>query len=282
MLMRTLLLSTLAAMPLAALAESNSPWLPIPGQVLLGVNHTEQSGTDAYIGSKQLPLSAITGGGASNYKRSTTAVRVDYGLSDAFSLDAAVTFGTVKVGAADKDSGRGDSVLGLRYRVLDEYEDPALPTLTLRAAAILKGSYEGARLAAIGKGSNGSEFSVVLGKQLNPIFSLWAEAGLQKRSDNVPTAQFYEVGARARFSPQWSASLGYISKKFDGNLDIGGPGFSPARFQQVQEERGVVKLGLGYAFASNQGVALNLAKTNSGRNTVKDDRAAGLSYTVAF
>ena len=279
---RNLFVSALAALPLLALAESNSPWLPIPGQLSLGLNHTEQSGKDAYIGSMQLPLSAITGGGASKYKRSTSSLRVDYGLSDSLALDASIGYAKVKVGAADNDSGGTDSTLGLRWRVLDEYENPALPTLTLRGAAIFKGSYDGARLASVGKDANGFEAAVVLGKQIIPALALWAEVGIQNRSDNVPNATFYEIGARFRFAPAWNASLGYGSKKFGGNLDIGGPGFSPARFQEVREERGVVKLGIGYAFAGNQGLALNLAKTTSGRNTVKDDQAVGLSYTIAF
>ena len=282
MQLRTLLVSTLAALPMLALAEGNSPWLPIPGQYALGLNHTEQSGNDAYIGDTQLPLSAITGGAASKYKRATTTLRLDYGLSDALAFDAAIGYAKVKVGAADSDSGMTDSTLGLRWRLLDEYENPALPTLTLRAAAILKGNYDGARLASVGKGANGFEAAVVLGKQIIPALGLWAEVGVQKRSANVPSATFYELGARYRFAPKWSASLGYSDKKFGGDLDIGGPGFSPARFQEVREERGVVKLGVGYAFARNQGLALNLAKTTSGRNTVKDDQVIGLSYAIAF
>ena len=279
---RHLLLSTLVALPMVAFAEGDSPWLPIPGQFSLGLNHTEQSGDNAYIGNKLLPLTAITGGAASRYKRATTTLRLDYGLSDALSFDATIGFAKVKVGAADNDSGMTDSTLGLRWRVLDEYEDPALPTLTLRGAAILKGNYDGARLASVGKDANGFEVAIVLGKQITPTFALSGEVGVQNRSDNVPNAIFYELAARYRFAPQWSASLGYSNKKFGGNLDIGGAGFSPARFQQVREERGVVKAGVGYAFASNQGVALNLAKTTSGRNTVKDDQAIGLSYTFAF
>ena len=99
----------------------------------------------------------------------------------------------------------------------------------------------------------------------------------------MPNATFYEVGARYRFAPSWSASLAYGAKKYSGNLNIGGPGFSPARFQEVRAERELIKLGLGYAFASNQGLALNYAKVQSGgRNTVKDDPIIGLSYTVAF
>jgi hypothetical protein len=98
----------------------------------------------------------------------------------------------------------------------------------------------------------------------------------------VPTARFFEVGARYRLAPQWSASLGYSNKKYGGSLDIGGPGFTPDRFQDVRAERGVIKLGAGYALAGNQGVALNLARVVSGRNTVKDDQVIGLSYTFAY
>ena len=279
---RHLLLSILAALPLVAFAEGDSPWLPIPGQFSLGLNHTEQSGDNAYIGGTLLPLTAITGGAASKYKRAATTLRLDYGLSDALSFDASIGYAKVKVGAADNDSGTTDSALGLRWRVLDEYENPALPTLTLRVAAILKGNYDGARLAGLGNAANGYEVAIVLGKQLTSTFSLWGEVGLQDRSNNVPNATFYELAARYRFAPQWSASLGYSNKKYGGDLDIGGPGFTPARFQEVRAERTVAKFSLGYAFAANQGVALNLAKTTSGRNTVKDDQAVGLSYAFAF
>ena len=282
MKIQTVLVATALVLPLAAAAESDSPWLPIPGDVSLSLNHTTQSGDDAYIGSTQRPLTAVTGGGASKYKRSATQVRLGYGLSDAVALDASLAYGQVKVGAADRDSGRLDSVVGASWRVLDEYERPGLPTLTLRAAAILKGGYSGARLAALGNNQNGVELSVLLGKEVAASLALWLQIGVQDRSGAVPNANFYEIGARWRFAPQWSASLGYSDKKYGGNLDIGGPGFSPARFQDVRAERGVVKLGIGYAIARNQGLALNLAQTKSGRNTVKDDQIVGLSYTFAF
>lgn len=279
---QTLLAAAAMALPLSALAEGDSPWLPIPGAFSFTLNQTEQSGKDAYIGESKVPLSAITGGAASKYKRSTTNLRLGYGLSDAVSLDAVLGHGRVKVGAADKDSGLTDSVLGINWRVLDEFERPGLPTLTLRGAAILKGNYDGARLAAVGNDQNGVEVAVILGKQITPSLALWAELGAQDRSGSVPTAVFYEFGARYRFAPAWSASLGYSGKKYGGDLDIGGPGFTPTRFQEVRAERGVAKLGVGFAFAANQGVALNFARVVSGRNTVNDDQIIGFSYTLGF
>lgn len=282
MKLRSLLAAVVALSPAAVLAEGASPWLPIPGQFSLGVNHTEQSGDSAYIGNMKLPLSAITGGAASTYRRATTQLRLGYGVSDAVALDATVGYGKVRVGAADSSSGEADSTIGVSWRVLDEFERPGLPTVTLRGAAIIKGNYDGARLAAIGNDENGFELSVLVGKELTPALALWAELGVQDRSGAVPKATLFEVNARYRFAPQWSATAGYSSKKYGGDLDIGGPGFSPARFQEVRAERGVAKLGIGYAFAGNQGVALNLAKALSGRNTVKDDQIVGLSYTFAF
>ena len=279
---KILLAAAIVALPTAVWAEGASPWLPIPGQWTLGVSHTEQSGDAAYIGSTQVPLAAITGGAASKYTRATTQVRLGYGVSDSLALDATLGYGKVRVGAADRSSGSADSVLGLSWRVLDEYARPGVPTVTLRGAAILKGDYDGARLAAIGNDEDGLDLSLLVGKEVATGLALWAELGVQNRSGAVPNARYLELGARYRFAPGWSANVGYSDKKYGGDLDIGGPGFTPARFQEVRAERGVARLGVGYGFASNQGVALSLAKTVSGRNTVKDDQIVGLAYTFGF
>ena len=279
---RTLLSLALVASPLLALAESNSPWLPIPGQVSASIGYVTQKAEEAYIGDKKLAVSAITGGGASRYDRTSTKLRVDYGLTDSVALDAAISTGTASVGGADKDSGSTDSVIGVRWRVIDEYEQPGIPTVTLRAAAIIKGNYQGARLAALGKAANGIEASVIVGKQLTPAIAAYGELGLLNYSNNVPNATFYELGTQIRISPGWSTSLAYTNKKFGGDLDIGGPGFTPARFQQVREERSLIKFGVNFAFAANQGIALNYAIVTNGRNTVKDNSILGISYTYGF
>ena len=279
---RTLLSLALMAAPLLALAEGNSPWLPIPGQISASIGYVTQKADEAYIGTTKLAVSAITGGAATKYDRSSTKLRVDYGLTDSVALDAALSFGSTSVGGADKDSGATDSVIGLRWRVLDEYEQPSMPTVTLRGAAIIKGSYQGARLAALGKAANGFEASIIVGKELTPAIAAYGELGLLSYSNNVPNATFYEIGTRIRVAPGWSTSVAYTNKKFAGDLDIGGPGFTPARFQQVREERSLVKLGVNFAFAANQGVALSYAMVTNGRNTVKDNSILGISYTYGF
>lgn len=283
MRIQALIATSVLAFPLTALAEGDSPWLPIPGQLLLGVNHTHQSAKDAYIGDTKVSISNITSGAASTFKRTTTSFSLNYGLSDAVSLDATLGYGKVDAGAADDDSGMLDSVVGAKWRVLDEFEAPMLPTVTLRAALIINGNYNGARLAGLGNDANGYELAAIMGKQLTSELALWGELGFQDRSSDVPSATFVELGARYRVAPQWSTSIGYAAKRYAGSLDIGGTGFTADRFQQVKEERNVAKLSVGYAIAGNQGVALNLARVvGDGRNTNNDNQIIGVSYTYGL
>jgi hypothetical protein len=270
-----------ASLPALAAAQSASPWLPIPQSGTVGINYVSQSGTDAYVGDKLPPISDITSGAASNYKRQNLGLNFAYGFSDAFSLDVALGRAKVKVGGADNDSGWADSKLAFNWRVIDEYERRSAPTLTLRAALIINGGYDGAKLAAIGKAASGIEVSALIGRQITNSFKVWGGIGFEKRSD-IPSARFVDLNAAYSALPGLSLSVGYTNKQYSGNLEIGGPGFSPAKFQQVKEERSTARVGVAYAVASNQSIALSFGKALKGRNTVKDDRIIGLSYSVGF
>ena len=270
------------ALPALSQAQSNSPWLPIPGGGSVGLSYTTQRAGTAYVGTQELPISAITGGGAQRYNRTAYGFNLSYGLTDAVSLDASIGGGSVKVGGADNSSGQTDTVLGANWRVLDEYESRGLPTVTLRAVAIISANYDGARLGALGKAANGYGLSVLVGKQIGSAFRVWGGLGLEDRSKGVPNAVFVDLNGAYSVTPQLALSVGYTSKKFGGNLDIGGPGFSPALFQNVREERQTARIGMSYAIAGNQSVALNLGKVTGGRNTVKDDLVVGLGYSFGF
>lgn len=271
-----------AGLPALSQAQSNSPWLPIPGSGSIGLSYANQRADTAFIGDKNLPISGITNGGARRYNRTAYGLSAGYGLTDAVSLDASIGEGSVKVGAADKSSGQTDTVLGANWRVLDEYESRGLPTVTLRAVAIISGGSDGGRLGALGKAASGYGLSVLVGKQLGSAFRVWGGLGLEDRNKGVPNAVFIDLNGAYSVTPQIALSVGYTSKKFGGKLDIGGPGFSPALFQNVREERETARLGVSYAIAGNQSISLNLGKVISGRNTVKDDLVAGLGYSYGF
>lgn len=279
--MRKIISLAALSLPLIATAEGGSPWLPIPGELALTLNYSQQSGDEAYIADQKVPIRAITGGASSEYERSTTSVLLSYGISDNLALDAIIGYGDVDAGA-DSDNGIVDTTIGLSWRLVDEFVQPSAPTVTLHGTYILKGNYDGGRLAALGNDENGYELALLLGKQLTDTVAVSAEVGYQDRSGDIPNARFYSVGASYQIADKWSTSLTYTNKDYSGNLDIGGPGFDPSRFQEVNAERELVKLGLSYAFAYNQGVAVTLGQVIDGRNTVIDDEVFGVSYTYAF
>lgn len=279
---RAALAAALATAAFGAAAQSNSPWLPIPGSGSINAGYVNQKGDDAYIGDRKLPISAITGGAAQRYKREATTLKFTYGLADAVSLDASVSYAKTRVGAADNSSGLGDSVIGVNWRVLDEFERRNLPTVTLRVSGIINGNYDGARLAALGKDANGYGLSVLVGRQFTPKFSVWGGLGFEDRDNGVPNATFIDVNAAYAILPRLSLAAGYTNKKFGGDLDIGGRGFTPAAFQRVKEERETVRLGLSYAIAGKQTVGLSFGKAISGRNSVKDDAIIGVNYSFGF
>lgn len=264
-------------------AQSFSPWLPIPGSGSASVGYVSQSGDTAYVmGDTEAPISGITGGGANRYKRDALSINLGYGISDALSVDARLGYAEAQVGAADNSSGLDDVTVGLNWRVLDEYSNPDAPTVTLRVAGIVGGDYDGARLAAIGKDASGIQMAAIVGRQVTPALGLWGSVGFESRNRNVPTATFFDLNAAYSVTPALGVSVGYSNKRFGGDLDIAGPGFSPDLFQQVSEERATVRLGVSYAIAGNQSVSLNLGRLVSGSNTVKDDRIIGVGYSIGF
>lgn len=271
----------ISALPLAAVAEGTSPWLPAPGQLTLGLGYTKQNADTTYIGTQKLSVSEITGGVSDEYIVDTTSVQLNYGISDSLSLDAVMSYAEVDAGATDSSNGLADSVIGIQWRVTDEYFNLGLPSIALRAAAIISGDYESNRFAAIGKAANGVELAVIAGKQLSPIFSMWGEVGYQNRDSSVPDATYFNVNAGISFTSTLSGSVGFSRKKYGGDLDISDPEFT-GEFAETREERYVIKLGLNYAFAENQGLSFNLGKSTAGRNGVKDDRILSVAYSYGF
>jgi hypothetical protein len=272
----------IAIIPTMSQAQSVSPWLPIPGSGTITLGYIDQSADSAYIGDKKLPVSGITGGAASKYKRSSFGLNFNYGLSDSLSIDGTLARGKVKVGAADNSSGLLDTVIGLNWRVVDEYETRNAPTVTLRLTGILNGDYDGAKLAALGKDANGFGLNAIVGRQFSSTLRAWGGIGYENRSKAVPNAVSFDANIGYRVLPALDLTAGYVSKKYDGTLDIGGAGFSPAAFQRVKEQRQIAKIGASYSIAGNQSVGVSLAKVLDGRNTVKDNRIVGVNYSYGF
>jgi hypothetical protein len=274
------LAAAIIALPAAAFAEG-SPYLPIPGSGQLTAGFVNQSGEDFYVGKTKNKA-------PSKIKFNNLSLNAQYGLTDELSIDGTFNYARSSFAAPAgfgppiaNESALGDTTFGVKWRVIDEFEAKSLPTLTLRAGAIIKGTYKTNRFNSINDGASGVELSALLGKYLTPSLSVSGELGYRTRNNSVPSDVFGAINLNYSVNSMLSGFIGYNAVRSNGDLDIGAPGFSPARFQQVREDRNVVQVGVGYNVAPNVSLGLSYGKVTNGRNTIKDD-IIGLSVSTPF
>jgi hypothetical protein len=241
----------------------NSVWLPAPGSGNVSLSYVEQEADRFYIGESEMSLPFGT------IKNKTFTLGAQFGLTDALALDAKLPSAR-RTSGLGKDSGIGDARLGITYRFVDEFETRGAPSVGLRLGAIIKGNYETQRPDSIGDGTSGVEASILIGKKLGPV-GLSAELGVRDRNKGVPNETFFNVSANFAIGGGFAANVGFSDTRSSGNLDIGGPGFDPSKFQQVKEERQIVSAGVSYAVTRGISLSGNVGRVIDGRNTQKAD-----------
>ena len=270
--MKSINFATLTAVATVAVAlaypalthAQNSVWLPAPGSGSVGLSYLSQEADRFYIGGSLMTLPFGT------IKIKTTTLAAQYAIADGFAVDAKLPFAQRSSGLGS-DSGTGDARVGVTWRFVDEFEKRSLPTVAVRAGAIIAGNYQTFRPDSIGDGASGYEVSLLVGRYLTPSFGIRGEVGIRDRNRGVPNQTFLSVGADLRITPSLSGSVGFSSIRNSGNLDIGGPGFTPLRFQQVAEKRNFINAGLSYSVTERISINGNIGKVTSGRNTSKND-----------
>ena len=270
--MKSINFATLTAVATVAVAiavpalthAQNSVWLPAPGSGSVGLSYLSQEADRFYIGGSLMTLPFGT------IKIKTTTLAAQYAIADGFAVDAKLPFAQRSSGLGS-DRGTGDARVGVTWRFVDEFEKRSLPTVAVRAGAIIAGNYQTFRPDSIGDGASGYEVSLLVGRYLTPSFGVRGEVGIRDRNRGVPNQTFLSVGADLRITPSLSGSVGFSSIRNSGNLDIGGPGFTPLRFQQVAEKRNFINAGLSYSVTERISINGNIGKVTSGRNTSKND-----------
>ena len=256
-------MATALAFPTMGHAQ-NSVWLPAPGSGSVGLSYLSQEADRFYIGGNLMALPFGT------IKIKSTTLAAQYAVADGFAVDAKIPFAR-RTSGLGSDSGIGDARLGVTWRFVDEFEKRGLPTVAVRAGAIIAGNYQTQRPDSIGDGASGYEVSLLVGRYLTPDFGVRGEVGIRDRNRGVPNQTFVSVGADLRITPSLAGSVGFSSIRNSGNLDIGGPGFTPLRFQQVAEKRNFINAGLSYSVTERVSINGNIGKVTSGRNTSKND-----------
>lgn len=266
----------------SSVQAASNPWLPEPGSLNTVLSYVFQTADSLYMGNAKDTL-------PTDLDQHTVSAYLEYGLTDSITLDARLGYAVsdfLKTGAdgsspfAASLDGLTDTNLGIRWRVLDELtNDPV--TVTLRAAGIIEGTYRTGALNAIGDGASGGEFSALIGRYFENGISLSAEVGYRVRSSPVPDEFFSNLRAGYAITSKLGIGFSYQVAESLSGLDIGGPGFSPARFPALNEDSQVFGVDLSYRVTPKAFVSVNYGKTITGRNT-SDQHIVGINLGYSF
>lgn len=258
---------SLALAPVAANAAS--PWLPAAGEHQASLSYVQQEADEFFAGDAQMPL-------PTDLELQTVQVDYAYGINDRLALD-------VRAGWAESDflvdpvlapqgglDGATDARVGLRWLAFDQLDGRAF-TLTLSAAALIAGDYDTGAITAIGDGENGFEVSILTGRVWDSGLSWQSELGFRARGGEVPDEWFFSRTVGYSFNDRLSARVGWNSVDSRGDLDIGGPGFSPARFPEVEEDYDQWSIGVSFGLTDSIAASLDYGRKYDGRNTARSD-----------
>lgn len=268
--MALMLAAPTLALPPSAWAADGSPWLSEPGTGHLGISYVKQSADKFYRASTKVP----TPGDGEDLQQGTVWLNGNYALADAWAVDLQLGWaksdfimGPGIPTTDDSFDGLVDANIGVTWRAVDELEWDNLPSVAFRAAAIIAGNYETGQINSLGDGGDGFEVSVILGKFLSDRVGVSAEFGYRNRSNGIPENYFTNLSGFLLVNEQLSLGLDYRRVDSESGLDIGGPGFSPDRFPELQEENQLLGGRLFFNASPNLTLAVFYAAVVDGRNT---------------
>ncbi len=259
-------------------AADSSPWLPIPKSGTLGLSYVSEDAETFYRGeeNRDLPFAGL--------EQQSIYLSASYGLIDHIALDLQAVHVSVSgdapspPGPPDAD-GWSDVRFGATWRFLDEYANPSVPSMALRFGYTFAGDYTSTLPTSVGDGADAIEASFLLGKIFDNRFAFLAEVGYRNRSDDVPNEIFINAKAFVLVTERLILNAQMHQTRASGNLDIGGPGFSPARFPETTED--IERFGIGAELNATPalGLGLHWFKVTDGRNTAEFDTiAATITY----
>ena len=251
---------------------NTSPWLPIPKTLEFSITRVSQESTKFHRGTelRDLPFGS--------FNQDTTWIGVKYGLSDKLALDFRGGASSLDAGALGESDDLNDMSFGVTRSILDEIEH-GMVSVSFRIGAILAGSYDVGQPNSIGDGEDAIEATVALGKAVTDHIAFAVDAGLKFASGDVPTETLLNAGLHFQANDRFGIYGQFQTKKSNGDLDIGGTGFTPAGFPETAEEYSRFRLGAGVSIMPELRLDLSIYDTRSGRNTADFD---AVSLTFAY
>ena len=249
---------------------SGSAWLPAPGEGSVTLSYVWQNADEFYAGStkESTPL-------GEDLTQQTVWVDAEYGLSDSIAIDfrAGLARGSFVEEAppakADDENGLTDINLGVTWRVVDEVVSSG-PSIAFRLGGIKSGSYDTGYINSIGDGADGVEFSGIIGKFITDNIAVSGEAGYRYRND-IPNNVFVNLSGGILLMDRLGVSVNYELTNAESGLDVGGPGFSPDRFPETEEDIHVLGSALSLTLSEQVNLGASYGRVIDGRNTAASD-----------
>ena len=267
----------------ASAFAQGSPWIAEPRTGSITISYGHQAATEFYRADVKGP----TPGDGANLSQTTGWIDVNYAITDAIAVDLRSGLGRSHipgpVGPTPEESFSGlvDTNISLTWRVVDELVMDGAPSVAIRAGVIAAGGYDTGYINSLGDGGNGFETSVLVGK-FGDRFGVSGEIGYRARSNNVPSDTFVNLAGFFPVNDRITVAADYrMVNGSDSGLDIGGPGFSPDRFPELQEDAQL--LGGRVLAAINDSISVSgfYGQIIGGRNTAASG-ILGLGITYSF
>jgi hypothetical protein len=176
-----------------------------------------------------------------NVRISAGSLVLEYGITDRLTVDLSSGFGKLgrhkifdryaglqQTPESPDKYGILDSRLGIRYKIIDEYDSKYkwMPTISVRAGGIKKGDYD-RNPQSLGDGASGGEVNLYFAKD----FDVWGlgtlgDVGYRKRENPVPDDILYYGALYKKFLESFFLTIG-------GRGQIGQGGYAYADPRQA-------------------------------------------------
>jgi hypothetical protein len=215
---------------------------------------------------------------------------VEYGIRKRWAADFQTGFTDLATraysdppGIARHTRGLMDTTFGVRYEIWRESEEQScyLPTLTVRAGGIYRGSYQKSFPYAPGNGGVGLETSVLMLKDFHwNGLGAYATSGYRAIRSGGPDQYFGTVGVSQYFRGA-TLNAGYRHQQSLGGGDVGGFGDMVEYTGEEREVNEQFEAGIGYTDQHARRWQFYFEHNFAGRNT-GDKYVYGIYLTLPF
>jgi hypothetical protein len=251
-----------------AIANEVSPYTPVDGGGEVEVSWTRQSADSFNPGTAKAPLPV-------DLSQNSFVIDASYGLTEKIAIDFRAGYAKSKFAVDPVLAPQGgldgltDVMIGARYKVVDEVNGGPF-TATLGIAAIIDGGYKTGAITTVGDGGSGGQVALAIGKQFGPL-SYSSSVGYRMRGNNIPDEVFGGAKLGLTFADRFSVFGGLSFTDSTSGINVGGPGFTPARFPEVEEDYKLWNVGGAISFTDSLSINAAYGQKFDGKNTARSN-----------